>query len=100
MDRRYELLGETIEILLKYQGRTAKSCGRDLSPIFGVSSPFAESWINFARKGYIYGTPGTPQNPKKQRERLCHFLRYLRISPEAEIIQGIKERDHNFVYPP
>jgi len=100
MVREYDLLAETVENTLRYQGKTSKSCGKVLGVKFGVSSSCAEAWVNFARKGHIYGTPGIPKKPMKQLERMSHFLQYLGISSEAEVIKGIQERDEKFRYPP
>jgi hypothetical protein len=96
----YRLLAETIEETLTNQSRTAKSCGRELSPQLKLSPKSTEEWINSARRGQIYGTIGTPLNPNKQLGRLSHLLHYLGISPESEVIQGIRERDQRFIYPP
>ncbi|MBT3835631.1 hypothetical protein HOD05_03790 [Candidatus Woesearchaeota archaeon] len=96
----YDLLTRTIIDVLELQGETAKSCGIALSATFKMTPKSTEEWINSARKGHIYGTIGTPQNPQKQLGRLSHLLHYLGISHEAEIIEGIREMDERFVYPP
>ena len=98
----YPALGELIRTEMREKGLTARFLGHRLYEHLSFNSPdAAENYINWVRKGSIYGNTSVRAREKVLNvERLSIFLYAVGFAPEHRVIETIVREDPRFVYPP
>lgn len=98
----YPALGDLIRKEMHAKKLTARFLGTRLYEHLQFNNPdTAENYINWVRKGSIYGNTSTRAKEKILNvERLAIFLYAVGFEENHLIIHAIQREDARFIYPP